>query len=194
MVLLGRAAHRISMPLAHAMPHVHEIEMSIDLNDMDRAMAAEGPDAGNVDGVVTTEDHRHRAAFEDLSDGCLCISMAPGRIGMDDVDVPDVDDAHLVERQINDVVLMIVGATMTERKQGRGFADGSRPEPRTGAVLRTHVEGHAENGDIGVELVPLKADGPFAEGAMPDKWQIQSAALIPVCHASSDPQLSASAE
>ena len=37
--LLGGAAHRVAVALAHAVPHVDEVEMRVDLDDVDRRLA-----------------------------------------------------------------------------------------------------------------------------------------------------------
>ena len=58
---------------------------------------------------------------------------------------------------------------MAEREQGRGFANGTRPETGAGAPLRAEIVGRAEYRDVGVDLVPVLADRIFAEGAEPDK-------------------------
>jgi hypothetical protein len=86
-----------------------------------------------------------------------------------DVGIPDIDDPHLVHRQIDGVVLVIVGAAVAEREQGRGLADRARAEARAETVLRAHVVGHAEHGDVGVERVPVETGRPLAEGAMADE-------------------------
>src|SRR5439155_19162224 len=77
MALLGRAAHRIAVPLAHPMADIDEIEMGNDLHDVDGSMPAEGPDAGNVDRMIAAEHHGHCAAIEDLAHRALGIGVAP---------------------------------------------------------------------------------------------------------------------
>ncbi len=97
---------------------------------------------------------------------------------MDDVGVADVDDPHLVHRQVDRIVLVVVGAAMAEREERGRLADAARPEARTGAVLRAHVERHAEHRDIGIERVPVEARRAFAERAVPDKRKIETTLLI----------------
>ena len=100
------------------------------------------------------------------------LRVAGGGVGMDDVGVAHVDDPDLVHGQVDRVVLVVVGAAMAEGEQGRGLADAARAEAGAGAVLRAHVVGHAEHGDVGVERVPVEAGRPLAERAVPDEGQI----------------------
>ena len=128
--------------------------------------------------MVAAEDHRQRAALEDLADRRLGVAVAGGGVGMDDVGIADIDDPDLVHRQIDRVVLVVVGAAMAEGEQGRGLADAARAEAGPGPVLGAHVVGHAEHGDVGVERVPVEAGRPLAERAVPDEGQIEAAALV----------------
>src|SRR5258706_55271 len=98
--LLGGATHRIPVPLAHAVPDVHEIEVRIDLDYVDGAVLTEGADAGDINGMVAAEHCGERAPLEDLAHRCLCVGMALCRIRMDHVGIADVDDADLIERQV----------------------------------------------------------------------------------------------
>ena len=43
------------MAVAHAVAFVHEIQVGVDLQDVERALSVEGADAGDVDRVVTTD-------------------------------------------------------------------------------------------------------------------------------------------
>ena len=87
---------------------------------------------------------------------------------MHHVGVADVDQSHLVDRHVGDVVLEVVGPAVAEGEQRRGLADRPRPEARAGAVLRAHVEGRAEHGDVGLDAVPVELDRLLAEGAVAD--------------------------
>ena len=166
------------MPLAHAVAHVDEIEMRVDLDDVDRRLVAEGADAGNVDRVIAAKDDRQRLALENLADGELGVAVARDGIRVNDIGVADIDDPHLVHRQIDRVVLVVVGAAMAEGEERRGLADRARTEAGAGAILRSHVVGHAKHRDVGVERVPVEAGRPLAECAMPDKRKIETAALV----------------
>ena len=126
--LLRGAAHRVAMALAHAVPHVDEIQMRVDLDQVDRWLVAEGTHAGDVDRMVAAQDHRHGAALEDLADRRLRVAVAGGGVGMHDVGVAHIDDPDLVGGQIDRVVLVVVGAAMAEREQGRGLADPRGPK------------------------------------------------------------------
>ena len=44
------------MTLAHAVAHVDEIQMRVDLDQVDRRLLAEGADAGDVDRMVAAKD------------------------------------------------------------------------------------------------------------------------------------------
>src|SRR5215831_16619548 len=86
MLLLGRAPHRIAVPLAHAVAYVHEVEVRVDLNDVNRAMLAERADARNVDGVVSTEDDRECPALQNLAHRQLGIGMALSGVGENNIE------------------------------------------------------------------------------------------------------------
>ena len=58
------------------------------------------------------------------------LRVARGGVGVDDVGVADIDDPHLVHRQIDRIVLVVVGAAVAEGEERRRFADRARPEAR----------------------------------------------------------------
>ena len=178
--LLDRPPHGVAVAFAHPVTNVDEIEMGIDLHDVDGAMLAEGTYAGDIYGMVAAEHHRQRSARQNPADGKFGVAMAPAGIGMHNVDVADVDHAHFVHFQISRVVLMVVRPGMTERKQGRGFTDRARSKARSRAVLRTHVIGDAENGDIRIDPLPVRADRALAEGAVADEGKIEAAGVVGV--------------
>ena len=161
---------------------VDEIEMGIDLHDMDRAVfgavLGKGIDAGDVDGMVAAQHHRQRTGLKDLAHPEFNVRVALHRVGVHDIGVADVDDGDLAARKIGDVVLVVVGAAMAEGEQRGGLADGARPETGAGTPLGAAVEGRAEDRDIGVDGVPIRLVGVFAEGADADEWQVQAAGLI----------------
>ena len=128
--------------------------------------------------MVAAQDDRHRAGGEDGAHPGLDIGVALHRVGMDDVGIADIDDAHLVSLQIGDVILMVIGAGMAEGKQGRGLADAARAKARAGAELRAEIKGRAKDGEIGVDGAPVRLIGIFAEAAQPDEGKIQPPALI----------------
>ena len=135
MGLLGRAAHRIAVAEPHAVPLVDEIQMRVDLHHVDRPVIREGGDAGDVDRVVAAEHDRQRAGFEDRANAVRDVGVAGGRIGVDDVGVADVDDPDF-RSEVGGVILVVVGAAMAEREQGRGLADRPRTEPGARPPLR----------------------------------------------------------
>ena len=128
--------------------------------------------------MVAAEHQRQRPALQDLAHRRLGVAVAGGGVGVHDVGVADIDDPHLVHRQVDRVVLVVVGAAMAEGEQRRGLADRARAEARAGAVLGAHVVGHAEHRDVGIERVPVEAGRPLAERAVPDEGQIETPALV----------------
>ena len=168
------------MPEAHAVTLVDEIQVRIDLHHVNVAAAFEGIDAGNVDRVVTAEDDGQRTGIENGPDPGFYIGVALDRIGVHDVGVADVGELEPALGQIGDVVLVVVGAGVTEREQGRGFANAARALACAGPPLRAEVERCAEHGNVGVDLVPVQLQRPLAERANADKRQIEAAALITV--------------
>ena len=141
------------MAVAHAVAHVDEIEMGVDLDDVDRPAPGK---ARYTERCTAWSPPRITGSAPDPGSCArpIGVRMALHGVGVDDVGIADIDDPHLVARQIDLVVLVVVGAVMAEGEQGRGLADGARSEARAGAVLRPHVERHAEHRDIGVDVVP----------------------------------------
>ncbi len=167
---LRGAAQRIAVAVAHAVALVDEVEVGVEVDDMERRLLGIGGETRRRDRVVAAQDDRQRAAFEDLADRGLGVGVAFRGVGMDDVGVAQVDDPDLVDRQVGDVVLEVVGAAVAEGEQRRGLADRARPEARAGAVLRAHVERRAEHRDVGVDPIPVEADRLLGEGAVTDEW------------------------
>lgn len=175
---LLRRAGRIAMALAHAVAHVDEVQMRVDLDYVDRRLLGERAHAGDVHRMVAAQNHRNGAALEDLAHRRLSVAVAGGGVRMHHVSVANVDDAHFVGRQVHHVVLVVVGAAVAEGEESRGLANRARPETGAGAVLRAHVEGNAENRDIRVEAVPVQAGGPLAERAVADERKVEPALLV----------------
>ena len=128
--------------------------------------------------MVAAEHQRQRATLEDLAHRRFGVAVAGGGIGVHDVRIADVDDAHLVHRQVDGVVLMVVGAAMPEGEERRRLADRPRPETRACAVLGAHVVGNAKHGDVGVDAIPIEHRRPLAEGAVAHERQIETALLV----------------
>ena len=166
------------MAVAHAVAFIDEIQMRVDLHKVERLLPVEGVDAGDIHRMVAADHHRHRAGGEDGAHPGLDIRVALHRVGMHDVGIADIDDPHLVILQIGDVVLMVVGAGMAEGEQGRCLAHAPRPEARAGAELRAEIKRRAEDGEVGVDRIPVRLVGIFAEAAQPHKGKVQPSALI----------------
>jgi hypothetical protein len=159
-------------------PLIDEIEMRIELHDMHRPLVREGGDAGRMHRMVAAERDRQRARRQDFAYREFGIRETSGRIGVNDVGITDIDDAHLLRRQIDHVVLVVIGAAMSEREERRGVSDRAWPEARPGAILRTHVVRDAQHRDVGIDLVPIETDRPFGKGGMPDEREVQSPGLV----------------
>ena len=170
------------MAVPHAVADIDEIQMRVDLDDVDRA-PGKGADAGDVDRMVAAQHHRHGSRSQDGADPGLDIRVAGLGVGVDDVGIADVHDPHAL--QIGHVIFVVIGPGMAEGKQGRGLADAPWPEPRPGAPLGAKVEGRAHDGEIGVDLRPIRLVGVLAEGRDSDKRQVQPPAFIAMAHGAS---------
>ena len=166
--LLGRAAQRAAVAVADAVALVDEVEMRVDMQDVDRSLAGEGLDAGDVDRMVAADHHRERAGVEDGADAGGDVGVASHGVGMDDVGVADVDDPHRLGK-VDGVVLVVIGAGMAEGEERRGLAHRARAEAGAGAELRAEVEGGAEHRDVGIDGGPVLDVGALAEGRDADE-------------------------
>jgi hypothetical protein len=88
------------MSEAHAVPLIHKVEMRVELHNMDRLLAIEGIDAGDIDRVVAAQHDRDRACFKDFADAGGDIGVAGLGIGMDNVGIANIDDPRGGCRQI----------------------------------------------------------------------------------------------
>jgi hypothetical protein len=105
------------MSLSHPVPHIDKVQVSINLHNVDWTVIAESSDAWDVDCVIATKHDGQRAALQDPTYGRFGIGVAPDRIGVNDVSVTYVNDAHFVQWQVDCVILVIVGSPMAEREQ-----------------------------------------------------------------------------
>ena len=166
--------------MAHAVPLVDEVEVRIDMHDMERRLSLEGRDARNVDRMIAPQDHRQRTGCEYFAHPVFDIVMALLGIGMDDVGVADIDHADLVRRHVYHVVLEIVGAAVAEGEQGRCLANRTGSEARARAPLGAAIERRADDGDVGVDGVPVEADGRLAKSADAHEGQVQATLVVTV--------------
>jgi hypothetical protein len=143
--------------------------MGVDLDDMNGAMIVISANARNIDRMITAQNYWQGAARQYFSHRSFGIDMGLDGISMNDVGIADVGDSHLVARKILDIVLMIIGAAMAERKQRRGFSDGTRSEVGASAILAAHIEGNAKDGSVDVDRVPIRANRPFPEATVADE-------------------------
>ncbi len=121
------------------------------------ASIGEGVDAGDVDRMVAAEDDRDRAGREDLAHAELDIGVAARSVSVWIMSASPISTMRVVvRRQIDDVVLVVVGAGMAEGEQRRGLADGARAGARARAPLRAEIERRAEHRDIGLDRCPSR--------------------------------------
>ena len=119
--------------------------MGVKMDEGDRAVdLGEPPQFRQGDGVVSAQQHRHAALLAEaggfpLDDGKGFLDIAG-----DDVHISGV---HAVQH-LEDVHIQHV---MIGLEDGRGFADGRRPEAAAGPVGGARIEGNAHDG----EIVPL---------------------------------------
>src|SRR5438067_1912567 len=97
----------------HSVTLVHEVEVRIDVEDVEFAPSLIGLDAGNIDGMVASDNDRQRPSVKDSRDALTNVGVALYRVGMHDVGVADIDHAD-VRPEIDAVVLVVVGAGMAE--------------------------------------------------------------------------------
>ena len=115
---------------------------------------------------------------QDVANTGLDVVMARDGIRMDDIGIADINDGYAIGGQVNDIVFMVVGAAMTEGKEGRGLADRAGAKTRGGAVLGAHVEGRAQHRHIGLDIFPVQAHRLLGEGAVTDERQVEPALLV----------------
>ena len=95
MRLIGGAAHGAAMAIAHAMPHIDEIKMRVDLHDMDRVLAIKRRDAGDGDRMITTQHHGHRTRRQNGAHAAFNVGVALRLIGVNDISIANINDAHI---------------------------------------------------------------------------------------------------
>ena len=105
--------------MAHLYPvaFIDKIQMRVDLQDVDRTLVGKGLDTGDVDGMVAANDHRQGPRAQDRLNACADIGMALRCVGMHDVGIADVNDAHRL-RQVGRVIFVVIGPRMAKAEQG----------------------------------------------------------------------------
>ena len=131
MVLFGGAAHGVAVAVPHTVAGIDEIQMCIDLQDVDGGLVGVGADAGDVDRMVAADDHGQGVCRQRRAHACLDIGVGFFGVGVDDVGVAHVDDAH-AGAEIGGVVFVIIGAGVAEAEERRGLADGAGPKRAPG--------------------------------------------------------------
>ena len=156
---------------------VHEVEMGVDLENVDRALAVERLDAGDVDRVIAPDHDRKRLCRERLSDRVFDIGVASHGVRVDNVGVTHVDNGH-IRAEIDLIVLVVVSARMAEGKERGGLPHRPRPEPRARTPLGPEIERRTDDRHIRRDGIPVLDIGSLAEGRYTDKGQVQAAAFI----------------
>ena len=182
---LGRAPERVAVAVADAVPLVDEVEVRVDMDDVDGLLIVEGPDAGDVHGMIAAERHRQGTGGENLAHGHIRCWRAMRSVSVWTMSAsPMSDDAHAIAcGQIRDVVLEVIHAGVAEREQRRRFADGAWPKTRPGPVLRPHIERRAEHADIRIlqrSPSPAPRRAAWRNVQWADKRQVEAAFLVAV--------------
>ena len=167
------------MAARDAVADVDEIEMRVDLQNVNVALAIEGLDAGDVDRMIAADHHRQGPARQRCPNARLDVCVAFDCVGVDDVGVAHVDYRH-IRTQIDGIVFVVISPRVTEREQRRRLADRARPEPCAGPVLGAEIIGRAQDGNIGVDAGPVFDIRALAKSRDADERQVQAAAVITV--------------
>ena len=155
---LRGAAQRVAVAVTHAVALVDKVQVRIKVHDVDRALPVKGLDHRRVHRMVAAQHQRHGPSSQNFADRVFGVGMAFHHVGMHDVGIAHIDDAGLLTGQVHHIVFMVIRATVAERKQRGGLADCAWAEARARPPLRSHVVGHADDGDVGVNGIPVQAD------------------------------------
>jgi hypothetical protein len=98
--------------------------------------------------------------------------MALGGVGVNDIGIPNIDNARFIRSKIGDVIFVVIRTCMAKGKQRRCLADGAGTEPRARAILCSKIKGRAQDRNIRINLGPIGLNGVFPETAYPDKGQV----------------------
>ena len=102
------------MTIAHAMAFVDEIQMGVNVDNMNRLLVIEGPNTGNMDRMIAPQNHGQSACLQNFAHAIFYGVVALDRVGVNDIGIANIDHAHLINRQIGDVIFKIVCAAMTK--------------------------------------------------------------------------------
>ena len=106
------------MAVFDAMTFIDKIKMRVNLDKMKRCLITKRTNAGDVHRMITAKDDRHATGTQNRPDTSLDIGMAPDRVGMHDVGIPDIDNSGFVSFKIGNIILMVIGAGVAKGKQG----------------------------------------------------------------------------
>ena len=104
------------MPTFNPMPFVNEIKVRVNLHKMKRLFIAKGIDAGNIDRMIATKNHRHCASSKNRTNPRLNIGMAFDGIRVNYIGVTNINNANLIGLQIGDIIFMVISTSMAELK------------------------------------------------------------------------------
>ena len=113
--------------------------------------------------MIAADGHWQRPCCQNSTHAGFDVGVAVDGVGMDNVGISDIHDPH-IPRQIDGIVLVVIGPCMAKAEQGRSFAHGARSKARTRPPLGAGVERCAQNGNIGVDLRPIADIGSLAKG------------------------------
>ena len=155
---LRRAAQRVAVAVAYAVALIHKVQVRIKVHDMDRALPVKGLDHRRMHRMVAAQHQRHGPGGQNFADRVFGIGVAFHHVGVHDVGIAHIHNAGRLAGEVHHIVFVVIGPTMAKRKQRRCLADRTRAEARARPPLRSHVVGHADDGDIGINRVPVQTD------------------------------------
>jgi hypothetical protein len=110
----GRAPQGISVSVPDTVSLIDEIEMCVEVHDVNGLLSVKRLDASSMNRVVAAKRYGQRAGVQNCAHRRFGVVQTSHRVGMHNVCIADVDDPNYVARQVNDVVLNIVGTTVAE--------------------------------------------------------------------------------
>ena len=113
--------------------------------------------------MIAPDDDRKRPCIQHRVYACLDVLVAFGGVGVDDVRVAQINNAH-VRSQIGCVVFVVICATVAKAEQGGCLTHCTWAKPRARAKLRAKIIGGPKDSNVCVDLGPVRNVGAFAEG------------------------------